>query len=733
MLKKDILKQLTIDEKIKWTSGNNMWQMLGLERLGIEQIMLADGPHGVRVYKELTSEADALNQDALRESTMFPSAAAMASTFNPKLIKEVGRVIGDECNMFGVEVLLAPGVNQKRSPLGGRNFEYYSEDPYLTGQIGAAFIEGVQSKGVGTCVKHFATNEQETLRRYINTVVDKRTLHEFYLAPFKHIITQAKPYTIMSAYNRIGGDYASESSYLLQDVLRGKWGFDGVVISDWTAIQDKVKSIKNGMNLEMPGPSELDGFVKEALESGQLTEEELDRSLEPLITLYNKVKSNPNKGMNTDLTANHTVARTVAEEAIVLLQNDGVLPLNTKKIGVIGSFASAPRINGGGSASLKPFIKETPLEYLEQHFEVMYAKGYEEDHTNDQLLNEAKQVIEQSDTILYFTGTTTKLESEGRDRPHMSIPEDHMTLFRMIQNDTKDVIVICNNGSALDLKEISEGSNAIIESWFLGGANGKALVDVIRGTVNPSGKLSETFPLSITHTPHYKTFPAVDDDVLYYGDLINNGYRYYDTHDYPVLFPFGYGLSYTTFEYSDISVTQKNEEYEVSVVVKNTGDTAGKDVVQVYVSHKDSFYAKPEKELKAFQKVSLEPNESKQVTIMLPRSSFEMYSEDYDKFVVEAGTYHILVGNSSRDIYGKEELHITSNDRVKKPLDQHQPINKFIQFKPEVVEELIRLYGTIEWFDLEQPMWRILWRIQRDYKLSDDEYIALKNKVYGVE
>jgi len=731
----ELLKQLTIDEKIEWTSGNNMWEFLGLERLEIDTIMTADGPHGVRVYKQLTSESNALDVEQLVETTMFPSAAAMASTFNEELIEQVGETIGKECNMFGIDILLAPGVNQKRSPLGGRNFEYYSEDPFLSGRIGAAFINGVQSTGVGACVKHFAFNEQETLRRFVNAVVDERTMHEYYLAPFEYIIKTAKPYTVMSAYNKVNGHYASESQELLIDILRNKWHYNGAVISDWGGVQDKVKSIKTGLNLEMPGNSEFNENVKNAIFRGTLSETELDKSLLPLLDLRDKIMLNRNKGETTNLMQNHMMACKVAEEAIVLLENDGILPIsNVIKIGVVGTFAANPRINGGGSATLKPYILENPLEVLKRHFDVDYSDGYEEENTTAELLKEVEKIAKDNELIIYFTGTTSSLESEGRDRPHMKIPSGHIEVLNALKASGKKIIVILNNGSAVDLNGFSGEVNAIIESWFLGGANAKALVDVLLGNVNPSGKLSETFALQLEHTPHFSSFPSKQDDVLYYGDIVNNGYRYYDTHKLPVRYPFGYGLSYTTFELSNLRLDNTSlvdgDSLEVKVTVTNTGNIAGKEVVQVYVKDVQSYYQKPDKELKGFSKVFLEPGDSVDVIIVLEPRAFMTYAVDFKEFRVESGIFEILVGNSSRKIVLQEQIQYNSSTNIIKDLREDHPVNKFVDFKPEVVQYLEDKYGVIQWYDKEQPMSRILWRIKRDFKLTNEEYKELLRIVY---
>jgi beta-glucosidase len=727
---KEILKELTVEEKVSLTSGSNMWNMSGVKRLNIPKILVADGPHGVRVYERNTIDSEAFNTEYLAKSTMFPSAAAMAATFNEELIFEVGKTIGNECNMFGVDVLLAPGVNQKRSPLGGRNFEYYSEDPFLSGMIASGFINGVQSTGVGACVKHFALNEQETQRRFVNSVIDTRTLHEMYLLPFEMAIKSSDPMMVMSAYNRVNGDYAGESSLLLQDILRKKWGYEGVVVSDWGGVQNKVKSIKNGMNIEMPGPSEFNDEVHEALNQGTLKLSELDASLEPLLRLNSLVSKNTNKGKKTDLNQNHLLATKVAEEAIVLLKNDGILPIkNNVKLGIVGEFAQKPRINGGGSATLRPYILENPLSVFGEYFNVEFATGYHDDVTNETLLEEVREVALNNEYIVLFIGTTESLESEGRERPHMDIPNAHLEVFEKIKEINSNIIVVLNNGSALNLSPLVNASRAIIEAWFLGGANATALVQIMRGIVNPSGRLSETFPLDIANTPHYGKYPSNDDDVIYHGDIINSGYRYYDTHKYPVMYPFGYGLSYTTFEYSNLRLSKnvlKNKDVlTVTFSITNTGEVGGYETAQCYVHDVESFYPRPLKELKGFKKVYLEPGETKDVTITLDQRAFSIYAVDFEEFRVEEGLFHVMIGSNVQDIHLTDEIIFESSDKIRRSLTLLHPYNNWEKYFPSSVKDIESTYRKIEWYEKEEPMLRVLKRLKKQFAISDEIYAKL--------
>lgn len=731
MTNKKRLEQLTIDEKIKFTAGNSMWTVLGHKEL-FDTMVLADGPHGIRAYKENPSSQMWDNQD-LAPSTLFPSATAMASTFNEDLVNTIGQTIAKECNHYEVDVLLAPGVNLKRSPLAGRNFEYYSEDPYLTSRMAINFINGVQHEGVGACIKHFALNEQEDQRRFINSIVDERTLHEFYLRPFYNAIKEANPVSIMSSYNKINGHYASESSFLLKDILRDKWGYKGCVISDWGAVQNKVKSLKTGMNLEMPGGSEFTSEVYEALENNTLTEQEIDASLIPLFDLYDYTRKNNNKGKKVDFKAHHEIAYEVTKEAIVLLKNDGILPLKQQsKIGVVGQFAETPRINGGGSASLLPFCTEKPLDELRNYFTVDYAKGYTEEDTTDTLLEEVRDVCKKNDTIIYFTGTTEKIETEGKERLNMNIPEGHIEVINEIKKHNKNVIVVLSNGGVLDLTPVQD-CNAIIEAWFLGSSNGKALSEIIAGIVNPSGRLSETIPLCIEHTPHYKNFPSKQDEVYYMNDILNVGYRYYDTHNYPVRYPFGYGLSYTSFSYDTMTLSSDTlddtSSVTVSVDVTNTGTVVGKETVQLYISDRDSYYPMPRKELKQFTKIELQPNETKTVTFTLTKKDFAIYSVDHKDFEVEGGFFEILIGKNVSDICLKQQVLYKKEGLIRTSLTLDHTLKTFAIYKHEAYLKIETTYRTFPWYEIEQPAIRVLKRLQREFDISKETLELLKKEL----
>ncbi|MCD6482169.1 MAG: glycoside hydrolase family 3 C-terminal domain-containing protein [Candidatus Izimaplasma sp.] len=731
---KEILNSMTLIEKINWSSGNSMWDFLGNKRLNIKNIKVADGPHGVRVYQKDINGNQLFDYSTLEKTTMFPNEAAMAATFNPDLIYQVGEIIGEECNMFGVDILLAPGVNQKRSPLGGRNFEYYSEDPFLSGKMAVSFINGIQSTGVGACIKHFALNEQETQRRFVNTIIDKRTLHEFYLLPFEMAVKEANPFMIMTSYNRINGSYAGENEYLLRNVLRNKWNYDGVVISDWGGVQNKIKSIKSGMNIEMPGPSEFNNQLIEAVYNKEVTEKELDNSLIPLLKLYDKVQKNKNKGKKINLSKHHLFAQKVAEEAIVLLKNNGILPLlKTKKIGIIGNFAKKPRVNGGGSATLKPHTLENSFDELSKYFKIDFAQGYIEGNTNKDLLKEVERVAKNNEIVIYFTGTTVEVETEGKERTHMKLPSGHIEVFQQISKSNKNIIVILNNGSALDLTDIIDYSSAIIEAHLLGSANSVALKKILTGEINPSGRLSETWPLNIENTANYRNYPSLTDDVSYCGDILKNGYRFFDTHNFPVRFPFGYGLSYTEFEYKEMKLSKNkitdNEILVVTVSIENIGKYDGFETVQVYIHENKPYYPRPRKELKGFKKVFIKQGEIKDIEITLNSRSFAIYAIDFDEFRVEPGKYTIMVGSNVSNIHLEKTIDYQTSASLRSHLTLEHPYKNWLKYKYDSVSYLESTYREIAWHEKEEPISRLFKRLKREYNINNQEYNKMLNRL----
>jgi beta-glucosidase len=528
----------------------------------------------------------------------------------------------------------------------------------------------------------------------------------------------------MTSYNQLNGDYASESSYLLKDVLRDQWNYNGAVVSDWGAVQDKVKSIKNGMNVEMPGPSSFEDEVKKALASGDLSEETLDESLKPLFDLHEKVKQiDPLESI--DLDKHHALARDVAREAIVLLENDGILPVkDTKqKVAIIGQFAKEPRTNGGGSATVKPNNQEIPFDEFSGTFnQLAYAEGYQENDTSEALIGEAVAVAKDSETVFFFTGTTEAIETEGKDRDHLSLPKAHLEVFDAIRQVNDNIIVILSNGSALDLRHIKAHSKAILETWFLGGAAAKATLDIVTGHVNPSGRLQETFPLKIEHTPHYGIFPQlVNAD--YNKDLIMNGYRYYDTHDQDVLYPFGYGLSYASIVYQNIEWTMNEANEHVAsakITLKNESDIGAYETVQGYVGVRIDHLVKPKKELKTFKKVWVPKQSTETVQLDFSMDAFETYSESDHGFVVYNGAYTLSVGSNSRDIHKERTLTLESQTDYAPQFTLDYPVSFLELFFPKWVNHIEANFRTLWWHEKEEPIWRVLDRYKRHKNVDDD-------------
>ncbi|MGO4500783.1 glycoside hydrolase family 3 C-terminal domain-containing protein [Paenibacillus sp. 2RAB27] len=665
-----IIRKLTVEEKISLLAGASFWTTQAIERLGIPSVTLTDGPHGLRLSTG-SDVGDMLSNT--KPATAFPNEAAMAATWNEQLVCELGAVIAEECQHYGVGILLGPGMNGKRSPLGGRNFEYFSEDPYLTGKMGTAFVQGVQSGGVGTSVKHFVANEQEMNRMVVSSEVDERTLREMYLLPFEMAVEEAKPWTVMCAYNKVNGTHMANNDKYLNGVLKQEWGFDGLVMSDWGAVVDKVPSVQYGLDLEMPGPGLRSEEVMEAYLSGKVTDAQLDDHVRRVLTVVQKVLDNKRNVPSIDATRHHAVARKVAEEAIVLLKNrDAMLPITKHaKVAVLGKFAEEPRFQGGGSSHMNPAKLDIPLQEISKYAQVTYGAGYDETDDNEALIKEAGKLAAGQDAAIVFVGTTEKIESEGYDRTDLNIPRSHTRLIEEVSKVNPNVIVVVNSGSATNIGAYDSQAKAIVQAWLPGQAGGSAIANVLFGEVNPSGKLTETFPIAVEHNPSYLTFPGNINRVNY-SEGIFVGYRYYDTKKLEVKYPFGYGLSYTEFEYSNLRLSngslKNGDVLKVTVDVKNVGGRAGKEVVQVYVNDVKSSVKKADKELKGFAKVELAPDETQSVQIELNERAFSHWVEHFGKFAVETGEFHILVGSSSRDIRLAETIEFTASEDTREPL-----------------------------------------------------------------
>jgi len=675
----ELIDQMTLEEKASLCSGRDDWSTQPIERLDIPWIWLADGPHGLRRAPKtnVSGYGDQL------PATCFPTASALAATWDLELIYQVGQALGVECQANDVNVLLGPGVNIKRSVLAGRNFEFFSEDPILSGELGAAYINGVQSQGVGTSLKHYVANNVETERMYANSNLDKRTLHEIYLTPFEISVKKAKPWTIMACYNRVQGTYGTESPYLLNKVLREDWGFEGIVISDWFAVVDRVEGIKSGMNIEMPGVFKFnDKLIVEAVKTGDLEEAQLDQLVKEILTIVLKAKSLEKDNVSMPVDEYHAFARKVAAEAATLLKNDtNILPLKPskyKKVAIIGEFAENPRYQGNGSSEVKPTKLDQVMDILKSEYSdtyiFTYARGYDlkndEDYT---MIEEAKKLAEQSDIALVFAGLPLHYESEGIDRTHIDLPPSHNKLINEIANVQKNTAVVLTNGSAVAMPWVDKVP-AILEGWLGGQSGAGGVVNVLFGKVNPSGKLAETFPLKLEDTPAFFNFPAEQGDVLY-GERIYVGYRYYDEKKMNVLFPFGHGLSYTQFEYSNIKLSSNKikdkDLLKVSVDIKNIGGVTGKEVVQLYVKDIESTLERPEKELKKFAKVELKAGENKTIEFELNERDFSYFDAKKDRWIAESGSFEIWIGASSRDIRQKARFELESTKEVPLAFDEY--------------------------------------------------------------
>lgn len=671
--------RMTLEEKASLTSGRDAWSTRPIERLGIPYIWVADGPHGLR----RAPSTDTWGYGDQAPATCFPTASALSASWDTDLLYRTGQALGQEAQALGVNVLLGPGANIKRSPLGGRNFEYFSEDPLLAGELAAAYIQGVQSRGVGTSLKHYAANNQETARMFMNSHVDDRTLNEIYLTPFEIAIKKAQPWTVMACYNRVQGTYCTQSFELLNQKLKQEWGFKGIVISDWDAVIDRVEGIKAGMHLEMPGkPGHLTNRkIVEAVRNGDLDEGRLDQLVKEILATVLKANALAKKDADQKLEQHHALARDIASDAIVLLKNEnGLLPLSRDKyrnIAVIGEFAVNPRYQGNGSSEVKPPRVDRFLDILETEYgngvEVRYAQGYRLDDDEDfSLITEAKKTAADADVALVLVGLPQHYESEGIDRLHIDLPPSHNRLVSELVSVQKNLVVVLTNGSAVAMPWVQEVPS-IVESWLGGQAGAGAVADVVFGAANPSGKLAETFPARLQDTPSYLNFPGEEGESIY-GERIYIGYRYSEARKISPLFPFGHGLSYTTFAYEDIRVSSKRitdvEGLEVTVTIANTGTTAGKEVVQLYVKDPVSSLQRPVKELKGFEKVNLVPGERKEVRFQLQARDFSFYDSRRSRWVAESGDFEIMIGASSADIRLSEIVRLESTQELNYVFDE---------------------------------------------------------------
>ncbi len=666
----ELVAQMTLKEKASLCSGKDYWYLKSIDRLGLPAIMLTDGPHGLR--KQLSS-SEVLGISENIPAVCFPTASALACSFDLDLLREVGSAIAEECRQEGVAVLLGPGINIKRSPLCGRNFEYYSEDPYLSGHLGAAFIEGVQIQGVGTSLKHFAANNQEKRRLTVDAVMDERTFREIYLAGFEHAIKHAKPWTVMCAYNRVFGEFASQNERLLTRILRDEWGYEGLVVSDWGAVVDRVKALAAGLDLEMPHLGTThDERIAQAVTIGAIPVEVLDRAVERVTALI--LRAQQRQPFTYDVNAHRALARRAAAQSAVLLKNENDLlpgkPSDTAA--VIGFFAKIPRYQGSGSSRITPIRMEDACEELKAlGLQFEYAEGYREesDMPDEALVTEACRVAAGKDIVYIFAGLPDRFESETFDRDSLAMPQSHKRLIEAVSEVNENVVVILYCGGVVELPW-ADKVKAILLMHLGGEAVSGAVADLLLGKVAPSGKLAETWPFKLEDNPSYSYFPGYPLTVEYReGGFV--GYRYYDTAEKPVRYPFGFGLSYTTFAISDLLLSSRDvgdeDTLQISCSVTNTGSRPGSEVIQLYLAKKGSVIIRAEQELKGFTKVHLAPGESREAHFSLSSRDFAYYNTSLADWHVESGEYEVRVGSSSREIHVRENLHYTSGVKADLP------------------------------------------------------------------
>lgn len=684
---KKLVNELTLEEKASLCSGADFWHTEAIDRLNIPAAMVSDGPHGIRKQENL---ADHMGVAESIKAIGFPTASAMACSFDRDLLHKVGDALGEECVAEDLAVLLGPGINMKRSPICGRNFEYYSEDPVVAGELGAAFVNGVQEHGVGTSLKHFAANNQEWRRMSISAEIDERTLREIYLAAFETVVKKAQPWTIMCSYNRINGVYSCENDWLLNKVLRDEWGFEGLVMTDWGAMDERVPSLKAGLDLEMPDcHGETDKLIVKAVQNGELEESVLDTAVERILTMVDKYLT-ARKGIDPasmvhplpssvergyDVAAHHALARTTAEQSAVLLKNEDILPLQKdKKIAFIGEFAKVPRIQGGGSSHINNTWIESALDAAGDS--VSYAQGFhiDEETTDETLLQEAITLAKESDVAVIFAGLPDSFESEGFDRTHLNMPANQNELIARISEVQPNVVVVLHSGSPIAMPWLDKVAG-VLQMYLAGQASGGAAVNLLFGDATPCGKLAETFPLHLEDNPSYLNFPGNREKVCYQEGVFI-GYRYYDKKKMDVLFPFGYGLSYTDFTYSnmkvtvngknatDVDVIKETDEIIVSADITNTGNCDGAEIVQLYIKNPVVYEIRPEKELRDFAKVFLKAGETKTVTFTLNARAFSYYETRIHDWYAESGDYEILLASSSRDIRLQDTVSITGSKKI---------------------------------------------------------------------
>lgn len=698
---KTLIEEMTLEEKAGLCSGKDFWRTKAVERLGIPSMMMADGPFGLR-KQEFQGDHMGLNES--KKAVCFPAGCATASSFDRELLQNLGETLGEECRAEKIGVLLGPAMNIKRSPLCGRNFEYYSEDPLVSSQLAAAYIQGLQSKGIGASPKHFYANNMENRRMTSSSELDERTEREIYLASFEAAVKEAKPWTIMSAYNRINGIYAAQNEKALTEILRGEWGFDGFVVSDWGATDERVPDLKAGMELEMPSSGGMnDRKIAEAVKNGTLSEDVLNRACERILkVVFRSVEAAEaaEAAEEPDWNMEHEKAAEMAKECMVLLKNDGVLPLGEQeKVAVIGKYAVTPRYQGGGSSHINSSLVESFWEAASERTNLVYEAGFDDgtDETDEMLLERAIKAAQAAEKAVVFAGLPDSYESEGYDREHMCLPPNQEKLIEEVAKVQPNTIVVLHNGSPVEMPWIDK-VKGVLESYLAGEGVGKAQEALLYGKTNPCGRLAETFPLRLEDSPSYLSFRLEKDKVLY-REGIYVGYRYYGSVEKEVLFPFGHGLSYTEFTYTGMKTDKESmkeeETLEVSVTVKNTGAMEGKEVVQIYVAPPPSPVGRPKKELKGFVKLHLKPGEEKTAVVSLDKRAFAYWDMDLHDWKVQEGDYQIAAAKSAEDIQLISTVHVQTKPAAAAVYTKHSALGDVLA-DPEAMKRLMPVLGKMQ-------------------------------------
>ena len=681
---KELIAQMTLEEKASLLSGLDFWHTKSVDRLGVKGVMVSDGPHGLRKQDDA---GDHLGINDSIKAVCFPAACATTASFDRSLVRTIGEAIGDQCQHEQVAINLGPAINIKRSPLCGRNFEYMSEDPYLVAEMAVDLIQGVQSKNIGVSVKHFAMNNQEHRRMSSNSVVDDRTMREIYLPGFEAAAKRGKAWTFMCSYNKVNGEYASQNKWLLTDLLRGEWGFDGYVMTDWGACSDRVKGVEAGQDLEMPASGGVnDAEVVKAVREGRLDEKYVDLAVERILTIHQRYLDNAKPDTPWDKEADHALAGKLAADCQVLLKNeDGILPLrDSDKVAVIGEFAQKPRFQGGGSSHINSFRITSLLDALADKKNVSYAQGYRiaSEQPDEALVKEAVAAAKAADKVVIVAGLPDSFESEGYDRSHLRMPGNQEALISAVAAANPNVVVLLYNGSPIEMPWVNE-VKGILEG-YLGGQNvGTGNRAVLYGEVNPSGRLPETFPLRLEDTPCYLSYGG-EGNTAVYSEGVFVGYRYYEKKKIPVLFPFGYGLSYTSFEYSNLKLSadsiKDTDTLTATVDVTNTGTVAGKEVVQLYVADKESSVFRPVRELKGFEKVELQPGETKTVSFTLDKRSFAYWNTTINDWHVETGAFEIQIAKNAHDVVLCAEVNVESTVVIPMTFDENSIVLDIMKY-----------------------------------------------------